>query len=310
MEKLVNKYKRFVAKVLLLFIIIVLTDQLIGNTIRYFYFKENSGGNFQTIYSIEKAKEDILVFGSSRASHHYVPEVFEKDLKKTFFNTGRDGHYLLFNYGVLKATLSRYTPKIVIFDLRPNDLFYLKTDYDNLISLLPFYKLHPEIRDLIYLRSSVEKIKLFSEIYPFNSELISVILNNIRFLKKHYNIRKGYIPIHGILNGASVNEYYSEANGLIDVNKINALKDIAAICKMKNIVLIFICSPIYRNDSNIKNSQEIKKIADAYQSQFWDFENDSVFTKHPEYFEDITHLNDTGAKIFSKKVAERIESLL
>jgi len=68
---------------------------------------------------------------------------------------------------------------------------------------------------------------------------------------------------------------------------------------MKNIVLIFICSRIDRNDYYIKNSLGIKNIAEAHQSQFWDFTNDYVFTKNPEYFEDITHLNDTGANIFS-----------
>jgi len=88
-----------------------------------------------------------------------------------------------------------------------------------------------------------------------------------------------------------------EAKSILDANKINALKDITATCKMINIALLFICSPIYRNASNIKNSVEIKKIAEAYQSQFWDFENDTLFTKHPEYFEDITHLNDTRANI-------------
>ena len=40
---------------------------------------------------MELTKADLLVFGSSRANHHYVPEVFEDSLKLTFYNTGKDG---------------------------------------------------------------------------------------------------------------------------------------------------------------------------------------------------------------------------
>lgn len=308
MERFNNTFKKFFLKFIFLFLVFCLADQLSGHILRYFYFKQSTGGNSRTRFTIESANEDILVFGSSRASHHYEPVIFEEKLKMTFYNTGRDGHFLLFNYGVLKATLNRYAPKIVIFDVRPNDLYYVKTDYDNLFQLLPYYKDHPEIRSIIYLRSSVEKFKLISAVYPFNSEIIQIIINNITFNKERYSIKNGYIPLYGILKG-EVPDFRPEVDGIIDENKINALKDIASICKQKSITLLFICSPIYRNSTNIKNTLEIMKIAETYQSRFWDFENDSVFTKHPEYFDDISHLNDIGANLFSREVAERIDSI-
>ena len=40
----------------------------------------------------------------------------------------------------------------------------------------------------------------------------------------------------------------------------------------------------------------------------WDYSRDSGFTANAKLFADPAHLNDSGAKIFSLKVADRIKS--
>jgi hypothetical protein len=147
-----NKFIRFSVNLVLLFLIVFLFDWAGGAILRYFYFSQTSGLGYRTTYSIDSTRANILVFGSSRANHHYVPEVFEDSLKMSFYNTGRDGNFLFYNYAIFKAILKRYTPKILIMDINPDELYYNPDSYDRLSSLLPYYKDHPEIRDIIELR--------------------------------------------------------------------------------------------------------------------------------------------------------------
>jgi hypothetical protein len=40
---------------------------------------------------------------------------------------------------------------------------------------------------------------------------------------------------------------------------------------------------------------------------FWDFSNDTLFLNHRNLFHDFDHLNNTGAKIFSNIIAEKLK---
>ena len=108
--------KKVILNIALVLSVVFILDFTIGKTLRYYYFKESSGTHFRTTYAIEKTNADILIFGSSRANHHYVPAIFEDSLKMKFYNTGRDGNGIFFQLAVLKSILKRYTPKIIIFD--------------------------------------------------------------------------------------------------------------------------------------------------------------------------------------------------
>ena len=124
-----NAYLYFTAKMILLLFIIFLLDFSIGQILRYFYFKSECGRQYRATYAIEKTTADVLIFGSSRAYHHYIPPLIENKLKQSCYNTGSPGQYLLYNYATLKAVLKRYTPKIIILDVTAGDL---KTGYEHL----------------------------------------------------------------------------------------------------------------------------------------------------------------------------------
>jgi hypothetical protein len=176
--------KKLIYNFALVAIVVFVIDFSIGKTLRYYYFKETSGLHYRTTYSMEKTEAELLVLGSSRANHHYVPEIFEDELKMSFYNTGRDGSRLLYNYAVFRSILKRYTPKIIILDIGFDELYSDAEEYARLSPLLPYYKNHPEIRDLIEKRSSFEKIKLLSNIYPFNSSLLAIAMGNLEVNKK------------------------------------------------------------------------------------------------------------------------------
>lgn len=152
-----NPFQYFLLKLTVLFAIVFILDISIGSVLRYYYFKQESSSQYRTTYSIEKTKADILIFGSSRANHHYNPDVFDNRMNLSYYNVGRDGNFIFYHYAVLKGVLKRYSPKIVILDFIHGEFRQNQDSYDRLSSLLPYYRSHSEMRSIINLKSKYEK---------------------------------------------------------------------------------------------------------------------------------------------------------
>jgi len=253
---------------------------------------------------METTRADILVFGSSRANHHYIPEAFEDSLRMTFYNTGRDNTGIRFQIGVLKSLLKRYTPKLIILD------YYGNFDKNNIVndipSLLPYYRTHEEVRKIIESNSTFERAKLLSEIYPFNSQISSIIIGNLEINKKRYSDDKGYVPLFNQWQ-AKLDSINIEKTYPIDSSKIYYLREFINLAKKSGAKVFVIYSPIYQY---YKMSQEIVICNDICKIEnvpFWDFSKDTLFLNHGHLFYDFDHLNQNGAKIFSNIIVEKIK---
>lgn len=305
-----NPYKFFLLKFVVLFAIIFALDYSIGNTLGYFYFKQIMGVQYRTTYSIEKTKADILIFGSSRANHHYHPIVFEKRLNQSCYNAGRDGNFIFYHYAVLKGVLARYSPKIVILDFVRGEFIRYPDSYDKLSSLLPYYKTHPEMRSIIELKSTYEKIKLLSSIYPYNSSVVAIAVGNTKINMQKKSDINGYMPIKKVWDGLiSIDSNYSKNE--LDHTKIDLYESFIQDCKNSKVKVFIICSP-YPVKSNHADYSIIlgKEIAKKYNVTFLDYSNDSIFINNPKLFADIGHLNDDGAHLFSNRLIDTISQII
>ena len=63
--------KKFFIKMTVLFLILAVGDFLIGKGMDYVYANVMSGGQRRNNFIANEMDADILVFGSSRAIHHY-----------------------------------------------------------------------------------------------------------------------------------------------------------------------------------------------------------------------------------------------
>jgi len=305
-NKTTNDVLKFFLKLLLLLVMIKAIDMAIGSVLRHFYFRQSSGLEYRTTYSMEKTTADLIVLGSSRANHHYPPDVFEKKLDLSFYNAGRDGEHIFYHYAVLKSMLKRYTPKVVLLDFNNAELIQGKEKYDRISSLLPYYKTHEEIRTLIELKSPYEKLKLFSSIYPFNSDLFTIAIGNTEANKNRDPDFKGYVPLSRKWKEA-IQQNNGAGNTAIDTVQVNIYKAFINDCLSRKIKLYVICSPYFIQFTNVDSSLIIaKNIAAQNHVSFLDYSGDTSFTKHPELFDDPSHLNADGAKIFANKLADEI----
>ena len=294
-----NMYLFFCLKLLLLLSIVFLLDFSIGKTLRHFYFKEQTGRQYRATFAIEKTKANILIFGSSRAYHHYVPDIIEDSLKQTCYNTGSPGQFLLYNYATLKAVLKRYSPKLIILDVTAGDLRIERESYDRLSFLLPYYKEHEEIRPIVDLKSPFEKFKLISSIYPFNSTFLMIAGGNSEYFKRRNLEIKGYKPLMKTWDKTiEIRKYESYK---LDSIKIKIFSSFIGDCIHSGTKVIVVCSPSYLKYLQIDNSiSSIKKIAMEQNIQFINYTNDTTFINHSNLFDDPSHLNAKGSELFTR----------
>ena len=136
--------KKYLAKLFIGVVIVVVLDIALGSIMRHYYFSVDSGLFQRTTFAMEETTADILIFGASRANHHYNTKIIEDRTGTSVYNTGRNGNYIFYQMGILKAVLERYTPKHIVLDFTGTFKFD-QQDYDKISSLLPYYKTHPEI---------------------------------------------------------------------------------------------------------------------------------------------------------------------
>lgn len=301
-----NSSLNFISKILIFVAFVFVLDICVGGCLRYFYFRQQNGFLFRTTYAIEKTRADLLIFGSSKANHQYSPEIFGNKMGLSYYNAGRDGCSIFYHYAVLKSVLKRYTPKVIILDIS-RDFEKSQASYDRLSILLPYYNDHPEMRTIIEMKSPYEKFKLVSKIYPFNSLLFSIIAGNSDMNKNRYTDNDGYVPLTKIWNGklSVINE---PINYKLDSNKILIYESFIEDCLKAGVRLFVVSSPDfvkynYQEKSNIVAEQLAKK----HNIKFLNYSNNSVFLNNSKYFADGSHLNDYGAKIFSRLIVNDIE---
>lgn len=305
----ISKSKFFILfKVLFFLSVLFLIDFLVGNLLAHYYFKQQSGWLYRTTYAIRDTRADLLIFGASRANHHYYTSMIEERIGKSTYNTGRDGNAIFYHYAVLQSILKRYTPKIAILDISHGEFQQNKDSYDRISSLLPYYNSHPEIKPIVKLKSNNEQLKLISKIYPYNSLLFQIIAGNTKSnrTRKSRNDINGYVPLSHVWNGDIVYEDKFR-NYEIDTLKVHYFKLFVEDCVKSGIQLFIVMSPYYVKFSGNDQSLDIvSNIAKSNKIPFYDFSNDSTFLSTPDIYADESHLNDSGARLYTAEVINKL----
>jgi len=309
----INKIKQkhlpsLLFKTLVFLFILFLLDFVIGAFLANLYSKQKPGDIYRVSYSMDSTKQDILIFGSSTANHHYIPEIFKKRMNLSCYNTGKDNQIILYNYAILKGVLQRYSPKIAILDLNRDEFEMEHGSYDRLSALIPYYKSHPEIRKIIELRSPYEKFKMFSHIYPYNSLIFTMIMGAIESHKERKEIKEqnGYIPLTDTCYADLIaDSSYGTTN--FDSVKINVFESFIKDCQKSNVKLYVVISPflIHRlhEDPSINKATEIAK---KYNISVYNFTNSPLFVNRFLFAGNGTHLNDSGARYFTNLIIDSI----
>ncbi|MBK0383662.1 hypothetical protein I5M32_11900 [Pedobacter sp. SD-b] len=315
MEKI--NLKRFFKNLLIFTALLVAADRIIGYALEKAYFSLKAGQFAQTTYTLDKAAPDILVFGSSRALHHYSSSILSDKLHKSIYNAGSDGQFLPYYCAAQEVILQRKIPKIIILDvniweLGPNDSKYIK-----LASLLPYVSEHPILKKYTAEISDYENIKFISKTYPYNSTLLISAYDHL-FSNKLPSDDRGYFPLVRTIPKQQFEHYreqqriYNEKRAKqkikIDMNAVDYYRAFLQRCEDLKIKTYVIISPTILKEPKTKEKILLKIIAEEYPNvTFLDYSSDATYNNHYKLFADEFHLNDTGAKKFSEELADKIK---
>jgi|WetSurSiteA1Bulk_404760.scaffolds.fasta_scaffold01196_5 hypothetical protein len=299
-------------KIILFSITVLVIDKVVGSYCNNLFENTSFPQHARLRYIIDSLNQEIVLLGSSKAENQFIPSIITKLTGISSYNCGFSGQGLQFSYIQLCEIVKRHKPKIVILDVTPNILLDPDSQ-EKLNILLPLFNRDTLIYNAITNNRTIEKIKLLSSIYPYNSIILDLI-RGIYF--KHYkDSMNGFSPLYGVIDTTDIklkiNRDFAVSN--IPSSKTFYLKKIIELCNKEDILSVIIISPAYCTNVNfnkiISNIQNIV-FSQSKQIIFWNMSQDSTFINRQDLFYNNLHLNYEGAKLYSFIIANRINQLL
>lgn len=296
----------FVSRAIVFLVLFFILDFVLGSVLHKLYFSNDN----KFSYGILKTKAEVIIVGSSRAEHHYIPSILSDSLGLSCFNMGSGGQNIYYQYGIVKSLLDRYTPKVILMDVIPIDYCISDETHntEKLAALLPFYKDVSGVREVIELRGPLEKYKLISRSYPYNSQISNILYSYIRKSDNPGLLMKGFIPLQG-----KMEDYKSSQNQhteyQLDSLKVSYLYKINEICQQNGIKLIMLYSPVYSGEYDASDFL-LKSIAERAEIEYWTYKVYAPIIKDVKLFNDAYHLNNRGAQKYTSIISKRIRASL
>lgn len=305
--------KKIAIAVLGFCVLLIAADWAVGTWSEKMYHKSKYGILRRQIYCLTESQDELMILGSSRAAHHYVPQIFEDSLGMSCYNAGSDGMCIYYHYGILASRIQRdCPPKMVILEVIGTDVEVSQSATFSLDAALdryaPHYGQFTEIDSMFAFNGWKEKVKLLSKTYKYNSKLVQTIKCNYIPWPED----RGYEALNGVMkvaegeNAADVLAPSSDQPN-IEERKLVYLQKFIDDCKDNNIGLVMCYSPYY-GQTIPKSIRVIEELAEKNGVKFLNYGDDVRFQK-PEYFQDASHLNDTGAKEFTREIASVLNIL-
>ena len=292
--------KKYLVKIGLFFLIIIVLDIVWGIVFQYMNDHSKGGGIKSRYYVCKEASEEVLIFGSSRAKHHYVPDIIEERLGMTCYNAGEDGNGIIYSYGALLMILSRYTPKYIIYDVFPAYDINSDDNIKHLDFLKPYYK-EPGIDSIFWRVNPRTSLMMNSSLYRFNTSCVKIFGS---YLHPIENYPKGYKPLFKEKTEEGSHGIEPVGQAETDTLKLYYFERFIQLAQNYGVKVICCVSPVYYGYSKDYNYEPIMGLLQKYNVPFFDFSQDLQISNEHSYFEDDVHLNDKGAHLFTNKVID------
>lgn len=287
-----QKFILYILKTLILTIVIAVALDFIYTA---FYLQSSNRGKIDHIYNSKNENFDVIILGSSRANNHFVAQMLEDKGLKTF-NYGMSGGHLFEADLLLKLMIERhYKIKNVILEA---DLNLSNEHRSDGIST----KFLPYLHTSETIKEHFEKENDFRELYyiPFYRYIRFEIVIGFREMFFHAIHKKtvhldnlGYYPL-------GKNPNANMKNNIVNLKPLEHnlyYEEIKELCKIHKINLIAIMTPMCENTKGINYFDKVQQLY----PEIHNYENVVVEDK---YFSSCGHMNDTGARKFTKIIIE------
>lgn len=315
--------KKLISKGFLFLIILVVADYVAGTVMGKMYFSIETGTSGARINHLLHNKYDAYIMGASSVKHGCIPEIIEAEIGMSVRNAGENGVNVLYNYTLLQLILQHHKPKLIIWDVSNADFYY--SQMNSKTELIVAYHEIESIRTLLYKIDPINKVALFSKIYPYNQKLLAILISYFRDKKHNGSEYSGYDPLYGSLDPESI----SDPDLLFEqAVKENAKKRNSELdprsklireyfykfineCKTNDIKLVAVYAPrapISKGFSSIPliAPRIVKELQQHSIPLHIILSGDYPQLSVVEKFKDVSHVNDVGAREYSKIIAHYI----
>ena len=294
--------KKFLIAIFTFFFVFICIDYVFGCFCRYLQTKAIYGNNHDVFHVANSCTEDIIFMGSSRCHHHYIPQIVTDSLGMTSFNAGYDGNGIIYQYGLLQLMLRNHIPKVIVYDFYPNFDISINDNLKYINTLKPYAK-ERCLLELLNDVNPMEKFKTLSSFYSFNTNFVQ-LYKDTRFPSvKTYN---GYLPNNEVMDYLPT---VNVAHYTTDSLKYKYLEKFAQSCKDNNIHLIFVFSPFYQT-LRWSDTKFLEDFCKQHNLLLLDYYSEGYLKDQKQLWKDPTHLNDTGAHVFSSHFAHVLKKIL
>lgn len=304
MKKGIGKFLLASAVVL---VIVVAADWALGKAVdRMLPAISNQGQIGCTYFALNEVEYPVLVVGSSRATHHYVPSIMKDSLGMEVYNIGRDGCFFSYNCCVIQSISDRYTPEMIVWE---TSMDALSSDNDPLESLYPYYGKNRFVTECV---NSVcdwtERVPLVSNLYKYNSNLIRIA--------SRYAQRGGYVEdgLNGYIPLPPKNWTPAERKSsvkdeveVVDETKVLRFRSVLEMAVQKGIRIVVVNSPSFMASGKVSESEKkMCGICDSMGVPILNFAQAEGIYDDIQYWCDYIHMNKTGAEMYTKMFLEGI----
>lgn len=299
---------RFGVAVLIVLASVAVVDVAVGKVMDWMLPQiSNQGDSGKTYYSLNDVNTPVVIVGSSRAAHHYVTEMIEDSLLMPAYNVARDGCFFSYNCCVINSILDRYAPELIIWE---NGTEYLYEGIsDPLESLYPYYSQNKWVSRTIQEELPLtEYLRLNSNIYQYNSIVHRILM---RYRGRHSfsdGTIKGYLPLapKQLKKQLALEKEELESSALSET-KIERFRSTLERAQKIGVRIVVVDSPKYklRTYENLSASK-MQELCERYGALYIDNSQLPYFLDHPELFNDATHMNDDGAKVYTELFLKQI----
>ena len=295
--------KKFVCSFIFIIVGLFITDRIGGLVMNWVGENTNDVLGPKLRYLHHEIHEDVVFIGASRCHHHYLPSIIADSLGMSVYNAGVGGSNNIFShYIVLCHILARYTPKIICLEVMPTDYCQQEDAFNVLSFFAPLYGIN-EAADSIYRLAGKYWQYQVSHLYRYNAKAPSNIIGLV--LNRQTGNDNGYIPLPK--PGSFPKELTPEKTEYgIDSLKIKYIERFIDLCRDRQVQLIFTASPKYTLVDTTYYAV-LKGIAQKNNIPFLDYHTKGQYHNHPEYFKDVTHLWDEGARLYSSVFASDLK---
>ncbi len=292
-------------------VLLWVADAVVGVGCRYLLGRARGGDTGRMNYIADRMEEQLLVFGSSRAVHHYDPRILADSVGLSCYNCGQAGNGIIFCYGQYRLFRDRYVPRVIVYDVHPPfDL----SEGDN-ERFLPWLRCFYDREGIDSIFRDVDGNKRWKErsmMVRYNEKFVYLAVDAYHPVNAYDS---GYRPLEGTVayepksgkgGEAGANPGPFRPDGL----KLEYWRKLVSDCKARGTRLVFAVSPLYVPSGSMPEYEPLRRLARREGIPFLSHAGDSAFVGKSRYFKDSQHLNREGVEAYTRIVASELKELL